>query len=121
MRRYFPKTFLMKESSLGSDSPKDLASSFKSSFCFSLKRAGTSTRILTSWSPRPRQASQGFSTTLPSPWQRGQVWEREKNPWRKWTVPAPRHCGQVLAEDPGLAPDPEHFWQVLLWLILMVF
>ena len=80
--------------------------------------AGTATRSVRrrSTRPSPRHVSHGVSTSLPSPWQRGQVDTLTIWPsivFRTDRIsPRPSHWGQVVVEVPGFAPDPSHVAQV---------
>ena len=77
--------------------------------------AGIVTRSvrLRSVRPSPLHVSQGVSTILPSPRQRGQAVTLTIWPSIVWrtlrTSPRPLHCGQVIASVPAFAPVP---WQV---------
>ena len=56
--------------------------------------------------PTPSQASHGSGTTLPLPWQVGQVCWIEKKPCCTRTEPCPLQVRQVCGLVPGLAPEP---------------
>ncbi len=79
--------------------------------------AGIVTRSvrLRSVRPSPWHVSQGVSTILPSPRQRGQALTLTIWPSIVWrtlrTSPRPSHCGQVVGSVPGFAPVPEHVSQ----------
>ena len=60
--------------------------------------------------PWPSQVSQGLSTTLPLPWQTGQVdwdciWPKMVR-WTSTTRPEPWQRSQVLAWPPSATPVP---------------
>ena len=80
--------------------------------------AGTSSSSGTSSivRPSPPQRSQGVSTIVPAPSQRGHVPERTICPRivreTCWTRPTPAHAGHVIGEVPGAAPVPPQGSQV---------